>query len=57
MALLFQHHLAAMLSRLPDLRTVMFGGYVDTFEASSSTVLVRSWRLTKKLGNDNAMIA
>jgi hypothetical protein len=46
-----------MLSRLPDLRTNMFDRYVDTFEASPSTVLVRRWRLTyETLGND-AMIA
>jgi hypothetical protein len=44
----FQHHLPAMLSRLPNLRTNMFDGYVVTFEASASTVLVRSWCLTDK---------
>jgi hypothetical protein len=35
-----------MLSRLPDLRTDILSGYVDKFEASSSTVLMRRWRLT-----------
>jgi hypothetical protein len=41
----FQHHLPVMLYRLPDLRTNMFDRYVDTFEASLSTVLVRHWSL------------
>jgi hypothetical protein len=45
-----------MLSCLPDLRTNMFDGYVDTFEASSSTVLVQRWRLTDENSSD-AMIA
>jgi hypothetical protein len=44
-----------MLSCLPDLRTYMFDGYVDTFEPSPSTVLVRRWRLAEEmLGNNDA---
>jgi hypothetical protein len=49
-----------MFSRLPDLRTHMFDGNLDTFEASSSTVLVHCsapLALDEQLGNNDALIA